>query len=248
MNIFVIGPGKLVKKHRLTTKKHDNTAIYIEDLTNLTTTKQSRYRIETSLFGQLDIFSGNRPSALLSLRYSDIVVNLLRDPNSGPYRILIEFIYEFIKKYLGIKDSEVIAYIEVSNTFPLPEVILDPSLVLSPYVALLGLIFTDNIFLALSLILVERISELDIPPGYEQLPLHLKPEMANIPVFRKSIRTPYSWQISPDEQLLYTTLLKWIKRLGVLTGFPQITCPYCLRYSAGNAFNQSGLYPMPPFS
>jgi hypothetical protein len=31
----------------------------------------------------------------------------------------------------------------------------------------------------------ERISELDIPPGYEQLPLHLTPEMADIPVFRK---------------------------------------------------------------
>ncbi|KAI9868155.1 MAG: hypothetical protein M1813_006900 [Trichoglossum hirsutum] len=86
----------------------------------------------------------------------------------------------------------------------------------------------------------ERTSELDIPPGYEKLPLHLKPEMVNYPVFRKSIRTPYRWQISPDQPLPYTTLLKWMKRLGVLTGFLQITRPYCLRYGAGNAFNQSG--------
>ncbi|KAH0563164.1 hypothetical protein GP486_002272 [Trichoglossum hirsutum] len=223
-------------KYRLSTKKRDNVAMYIEDLagvlqTNLTTTKQrythGRQRIQTSLFCQLAIFSANRPSALLLLRYGDIAVNLLRDPSGGPHRILIEF----TKKYLGTKDA---------NTFVLPEIIFDPSLVLSPHVALLGLIFADNAFLAPSLTSAARISELDIPPGYEQLPLHLKPEMADIPVFRKSIRTPYGWEISPDQPLPYTTLLKWMKRLGVLTGFPQITRPYCLRYGAGNAFNQSG--------
>jgi hypothetical protein len=61
--------------------------------------------------------------------------------------------------------------------------------------------------------------------------------MADIPVFHKSVRTLYSWEISPDQPLSYTTLLKWIKRLGVLTRFPQITRPYCLWYGANNAFN-----------
>ena len=88
--------------------------MYIEDLagvlqTNLTTTKKrythGQHRIEMSLFGQLGIFSGNRPSALLNLRYSDIVVTLLRDPSGGPHRILIEFTCEFTKKYLGTKDA-----------------------------------------------------------------------------------------------------------------------------------------------
>jgi hypothetical protein len=92
--------------------------------------------------------------------------------------------------------------------FLLPEIIFNPSLVLSPHVALLGLIFANNAFLAPSLTSAERISELDIPAGYEQLPLYLKPEIADIPVFRKSIKTPYRWQISPDQLLLYTTLLK----------------------------------------
>jgi hypothetical protein len=137
--------------------------------------------------------------------------------------------------------------IEARNTFLLPEIIFDPSLILSPHVALLGLIFADNAFLAPSLTSAERISELDIPPGYEQLPLHLKPALANIPVFRKSIKTPYGWKISSDQQLPYTTLLKWMKRLGMLTGFPQITRPYGLRYGAGNAFNQSSEYPVAPF-
>ncbi|KAH0538662.1 hypothetical protein FGG08_004737 [Glutinoglossum americanum] len=31
-----------------------------------------------------------------------------------------------------------------------------------------------------------------------------------------------------------------MKKLGVPTGFPQITCLYYLQYGAGNAFNQSG--------
>jgi hypothetical protein len=139
-------------------------------------------------------------------------------------------------------------HIEARNTFPLPEIIFDPSLVLSPHVALLGLIFADNAFSAPSLTSAERISELNIKPGYQQLPLPLKPELANVPVFRKSIRTPYGWEISPDQQLPYTTLLKWIKRLGVLTGISLPTRPYSLRYGAGNAFNQSGAYPVAPFS
>ncbi|KAE8441375.1 hypothetical protein EG329_005002 [Mollisiaceae sp. DMI_Dod_QoI] len=182
---------KLAKKYRLSTKKRDNVAIYIEDLTgvlqtNLTTTKQrytySRHRIAISLFCQLAIFFANRPLALLKLRYSNIAVNLLRDPSSGPHRILIEFTCEFTKKYLGTKEA---------NTFVLPEIIFDPSLILSPHVDLLGLIFADNAFLAPSLTSAARISELDIPLGYKQLPLHLKPKMADILVFRKSVRTPY---------------------------------------------------------
>jgi hypothetical protein len=105
---------KLAKKYCLSTKKRDNVAMYIENLadvlqTNLTTMKQrytySRQRIQTSLFCQLAIFSANRPSALLKLRYGDIAVNLLRDPSGGPYRILIEFTCEFTKKYLGIKEA-----------------------------------------------------------------------------------------------------------------------------------------------
>jgi hypothetical protein len=89
-------------------------AMYIEDLagvlqTNLTTTKlrytHGRHCIEMSLYSQLGIFSGNRPSALLQLRYGDIVVTLLRDPSGGPHRILIEFTYKFTKKYLGTKDA-----------------------------------------------------------------------------------------------------------------------------------------------
>jgi Protein of unknown function (DUF3435) len=89
-----------------------------------------------------------------------------------------------------------VTYIKVKNTFPLLEIIFNLSLILSLHVALLGLIFADNIFLAPGLTSAERISELDIEPGCKQLPLYLKLKLADIPLFRKSIRTPYSWEIS----------------------------------------------------
>jgi hypothetical protein len=51
--------------------------------------------------------------------------------------------------------------------FIFPEIIFNLSLILSLYITLLGLIFTNNIFLAPSLILAKRISELDIKLNYK---------------------------------------------------------------------------------
>jgi hypothetical protein len=77
--------------------------------TNLTTTKKrythGRHRITIALFLQLAGFSGNRPQAILDLRYRHIVVSLLRDPKGGPHRILIEFTCEFTKQFLGVKEA-----------------------------------------------------------------------------------------------------------------------------------------------
>jgi len=50
----------------------------------------------------------------------------------------------------------------------------------------------------------------------------MKPGMGDIPVFRKSVQTLYGWEISLDEPLPYSTLALWIKKIGVLTTFPQV--------------------------
>ncbi|KAI2788589.1 hypothetical protein POX_e06608 [Penicillium oxalicum] len=42
---------------------------------------------------------------MLSLRYRYIGVSLLRDPQGGPHRILIEFKFEYTKGFLGSKDE-----------------------------------------------------------------------------------------------------------------------------------------------
>ncbi|KAG9229901.1 hypothetical protein BJ875DRAFT_386345 [Amylocarpus encephaloides] len=56
------------------------------------------------------------------------------------------------------------AYVRVK--FVLPEVIFNPSLILSPHVFLLGLVFADGAFTAPNLKSVAQISGLDIRPSY----------------------------------------------------------------------------------
>ena len=76
-----------------------------------------------------------------------------------------------------------------SNTFPIPEIVYDLSLIFSPHVILLGMIFDDQVFAAPSLTSPEKLSRLDIEPGCNQLPLLFKQEMENLPVFRCAKRT-----------------------------------------------------------
>ncbi|KAH8586142.1 hypothetical protein B0O99DRAFT_665868 [Bisporella sp. PMI_857] len=221
---------KLAKKHKLTNKKREKTAMYVEDFveilqTNLTTTRKKyghgRYRIQLALFHHFAGFSANRLQAVLDFCYRHII-----------------FTYEFTKQFLGLKDA---------NTFLIPEIIYDLFLVLSFYVFLLGLVLADSAFAALNFTFAEQLSKLDIRPGTNQLPILLDFSMANVLIFRKSITTAYGIEISKTELLLYTTLLPLVKKLGVLTGFSQIHRFYGLRYGAGNAFNQSGLFCIPLF-
>ena len=107
---------------------------------------------------------------------------------------------------------------------------------------LLGLIIGDKAFAAPNLTSATQLSKLDIRPGYQQLELLFKPNMLDIPIFRKSIRTGYGYEISPDERLTYATLLSLMKIIGLILGFLDPTRPYCLRYNAGNEFNQSSKY------
>jgi hypothetical protein len=129
-----------------------------------------------------------------------------------------------------------------SHTFPVPEIIYDPSLIFSPHVTLLGLIFDDQAFAAPSLTSPERLSELEIEPGRNQLEIPLDPRLYNTPVFRQAIRTLQGWAISPDKPLSYSVLWESMKKLGQLTGFKQVTRPYGLRYGAGKAFNENGMF------
>ncbi|KAJ5066003.1 C2H2 finger domain protein [Bipolaris maydis] len=232
---------KLAKKHDLKKIGRDKACMYVEDLaqvlqTNLVTTEKryphGRYRIQAQLYLQLGGFTANRPQALLSLCYRHIQVTLLRDPEGGPHRVLLEFTFEFTKEFLGIKDL---------NTFPLPEIMFDQTLLFSPHVFLLGLLFRDRAFAAYNLTSPEELSRLKIPPGRNELPLRLNRTLDNVPVFRKAVQTLNGWDVSPTEPLPYSTLLPWIRTLGEITGFAQVTRPYSLRYAGGKAFNENVL-------
>jgi len=83
---------------------------------------------------------------------------------------------------------------------------------------------------------------LDIEPGCNQLRLLLKPEMADVPIFRSVDKTLHGCGISSTEKLSYAVVRSAMKKIGQITGFTQVTRPYALRYGTGKAFNESGLY------
>jgi hypothetical protein len=45
------------------------------------------------------------------------MVTILRDPEGGPNRILLEFSFEFTKNFLGIKDMYVSIYSSIFKDF-----------------------------------------------------------------------------------------------------------------------------------
>ncbi|KAF1352703.1 hypothetical protein EJ07DRAFT_168822 [Lizonia empirigonia] len=157
---------KLAKKHNLKKIGRDKACMYVEDLARV---------LQTNLLGG---FTANRPKALLGLCYRHIAVTLLRDPEGGPHRVLLEFTFEFTKEFLGIKDM---------NTFPFPEIIYDETLLFSPHVFLLGLLFCDRAFAAYNLTSSEELSQLKIPQGRNELSLRLNPMLDDIPVFQKAL-------------------------------------------------------------
>ncbi len=128
-----------------------------------------------------------------------------------------------------------------SNTFPVPEVLWDPCLLLSPHVFFLGILFANEAFEAPGLTSPEQLHVLDIHPEEQELPLPLKKSLNKMFVFRKAIATLAGYEMS-EEGIPYSTMAPWIKRIGELTGFKFSTIAYNLRYNAASEFDKSGRY------
>ncbi|KAK4196095.1 hypothetical protein QBC40DRAFT_268722 [Triangularia verruculosa] len=229
----------LTKKHRLSDQKRENRYITIDNLkeqvdTTLRTTKKSfglrELRILYVLFLLLLAPTGARPTSVLLLRFRDIRIVLARDPNSGPHKILIKFTLEFTKTYLSSKDAK---------TITIPEVLFDPSLTLSIQTFLLGILFRHRAFKAPSLTYSERLTQLDIYPGEQELPIPLKASIKDVYIFRRAIKTLVGYEISSNELISYGMIAGWIKRYSEIAGMEVPTIPYNLRYNAGNVFDRS---------
>ena len=120
---------QLAIAHNLRKDKKKKPVLHAEDEFELlktlytsteTTFPHERYRIQLALIMQLAGITGNRPSALLAVRYQHIKVTLLEDPNGGEQpRVLIEIVFNHTKGYLGEKDVYVfkvyITFAVISN-------------------------------------------------------------------------------------------------------------------------------------
>ncbi|KAK2732924.1 C2H2 finger domain-containing protein [Colletotrichum kahawae] len=115
----------------------------------------------------------------------------------------------------------------------------DPSLLLSPHVFLLGVLFRHRAFNASNLTSPHHLDILDIHPGERELLLPLKEDLNNTFIFCRAVEILTGYQISPDERISSGMMAAWIKRIGEILGFEYPTIAYNLRYNAANAFDQS---------
>ncbi|KAL4980902.1 hypothetical protein BDW66DRAFT_163934 [Aspergillus desertorum] len=193
-------------------------------------------RIQMLFFCQLAAYTASRPGALLHLRYRDIGLKLIRDPEGGQPRLFIFLKPDFTKRFLGKK---------APNEFKIPEIIFDPSLVLSPHVCLLSMLFHIQGFKRLSktgpvLDSPEKLYSLQVLDGLGQQELLLKDELSDKFVFCQVEREPTGYQIILEKKLTAAMLGSRLRRGGETTGFDQVTHPYNLRYAGAKAFNNSG--------
>lgn len=104
----------------------------------------------------------------------------------------------------------------------------------------MAILFHHQAFQAPSLTSPEKLEALDIHPEERELSFPLKQELSEVPIFRRATQTLTGYQLSEDEPITYHMMGAWIKKIGELFGLEYPTIPYTLRYTAANAFDQSG--------
>ncbi|KAH6668376.1 hypothetical protein B0J14DRAFT_675079, partial [Halenospora varia] len=228
------------KEKELDDTKRESATMYVEDLaeyarvllaTREMTFKLGWLRIQLILFCQLAGITGNRPEALVQLRYRHLKLTLIRDHTHSRPRLFIELTAEFTKGFLGMKD----AYI--------PEIIYDPTLVLSPHTFLLGMLFKVQAFKSPSIISPEKLYSLNVLDGMNEQQLPLKDELSDDFIFCQVVdtacETACGVALARQLQLSSDSVRYRMKIGGQLTGFAQVTKPYVLRDGAAKALNES---------
>jgi hypothetical protein len=123
--------------------------------------------------------------------------------------------------------------------FPIPEIIYDPTLVLSPHVFLLGMLFKARAFKSPSIDSPERLYSLGVLDGLNEQPLPLKEELDDDFVFCQAVREANGVRIAHEVQLTSASVRYRMKKGGQITGFAQVTKPYVLRDGAAKTLNES---------
>lgn len=123
--------------------------------------------------------------------------------------------------------------------FPIPEIIYDPTLVLSPHVFLLGMLFKIRAFQSPSIDSPERLYSLNVLDGLNEQGLPLKEELDEDFVFCQAVREAYGVRIAHEVQLTSASVRYRMKKGGEITGFAQVTKPYVLRDGAAKGLNES---------
>ncbi|KAK2737835.1 hypothetical protein FQN57_007393 [Myotisia sp. PD_48] len=210
--------GRLEQKFNLDNQEQEKTPMYIEDLVDLQgailkSFKKRFYiglqRMQVCLYNLLACFTVNRPSALLHLQYKHLKISLQRDPHGGRPRITIGTKYSFTKRFLGMKQL---------NTFIFPEIIHDPSLLMSVHTFFLGILLHDDAFQPRNLKSMDDIQRLWVGEGRQQMKIPLK--------------------ASKEENYVFSSQLRVF---GEILGYLKVVFARRYRYGGGEMINESGI-------
>lgn len=82
----------------------------------------------------------------------------------------------------------------------------NPTLLLSPYAFLLGILFRHQAFQASNLISAIQLDNLDIHPNKRELYLPLWDNLDDVPLFYCAVKTATSFKISLTEPITYSII------------------------------------------
>ncbi|KGY15246.1 hypothetical protein PABG_11827 [Paracoccidioides brasiliensis Pb03] len=144
----------------------------------------------------------------------------------GTPRLTTEFTAEFTKGRLGMKDQ---------NTFRLREIIFDPTLILSPHVFLLGMLFHIKAFKYLLITGAETLYDLGVLEGLNYQKVPLRNNLDDKFVFGQAVREADAVHLFHELKLSSSSVRYRMKKDGAITGFEVITKPY--GYTAKGTYN-----------
>jgi hypothetical protein len=128
------------------------------------------------------------------------------------------------------------------NEFKIPEIIYDPTLVLSPHTFLLGMLFRVQAFKSPSIVSPEKLYSLNVLDDMNEQQLPLKDELSDDFVFCRTVQTACGVALAQQSQLSSDSVRYRMKIGGQITGFAQVTKPYVLRDGNAKALNESRMY------
>jgi hypothetical protein len=126
------------------------------------------------------------------------------------------------------------------NTFVLPEIIYDVSLVFSPHVFLFGFLFHADAFENPSLRSMEDARKLFPADGCQEMPLPLKREMDDCYVFCKVDVVDGQVRILRDAPMSSGALDSQLKSVSEIHGFLNPFYSHQFRYGGGKLLDESG--------
>ncbi|EDN08847.1 hypothetical protein I7I51_00505 [Histoplasma capsulatum] len=218
-----------------------------------------RYTVQLPLLMLMTAYTSSRPGALTesgcvrgsndALRYRDVVLRVIPNPEELERHVLV---MEVTLMFMKGKRNKSQPYIPSPYcrrhawlgrmavlTSPLRTTYIfherDDNPALCPISHFLSLALADRAFEAQGINTPEDIFRIEVPPYRNSLQLRWRPEMLDIPIFRRTYHTAHGVRISPDRALPYDAFNQYLQRLGRNSGLEEPLTPYCIRRATANA-------------